>query len=339
MDRIKIMSEDLSNKIAAGEVVERIANVIKELTENSIDAQSTEIAVSLENAGSKEIKVMDNGIGMDPNDALNAFKRHATSKIYKPEDLFFINTLGFRGEALPSIASVSKVTLETSEGDVGTKIVIEGGKLIENTKCAARKGTTIKVKDLFYNTPARLKYLKSEQTELSNTTQYMEKLALSYPEIAFTLTNNDTTIIKTTGSGKSTLVNNLIKETNSKLNEVVTSYRTNTTKDFIRLELTNKLLVIDSPGFASISLRENNKDTFKYAIKPRTYQMRKSETLNIIDERYINFETETSATLYIPNNVKSHKDYKQKAFSYDIHVPANSDLIIIGTGFMNIIFI
>ena len=144
---------------------------------------------------------MDNGIGMDPNDALNAFKRHATSKIYKPEDLFFINTLGFRGEALPSIASVSKVTLETSEGDVGTKIVIEGGKLIENTKCAARKGTTIKVKDLFYNTPARLKYLKSEQTELSNTTQYMEKLALSYPEIAFTLTNNDTTIIKTTGSG------------------------------------------------------------------------------------------------------------------------------------------
>lgn len=201
MDRIKIMSEDLSNKIAAGEVVERIANVIKELTENSIDAQSTEISVSLENAGSKEIKVMDNGIGMDPNDALNAFKRHATSKIYKPEDLFFINTLGFRGEALPSIASVSKVTLETSEGDIGTKIVIEGGKLIENTKCAARKGTTIKVKDLFYNTPARLKYLKSEQTELSNTTQYMEKLALSYPEIAFTLTNNDTTIIKTTGSG------------------------------------------------------------------------------------------------------------------------------------------
>lgn len=201
MDRIKIMSEDLSNKIAAGEVVERIANVIKELTENSIDAQSTEISVSLKNAGSKEIKVMDNGIGMDPNDALNAFKRHATSKIYKPEDLFFINTLGFRGEALPSIASVSKVTLETSEGDVGTKIVIEGGKLIENTKCAARKGTLIKVNDLFYNTPARLKYLKSEQTELSNTTQYMEKLALSYPEIAFTLTNNDTTIIKTTGSG------------------------------------------------------------------------------------------------------------------------------------------
>ena len=201
MPRIHVMSDNLANKIAAGEVVERIANVIKELTENSIDAQSTEISVSLENAGSKEINVMDNGIGMDPNDALNAFKRHATSKIYKPEDLFFINTLGFRGEALPSIASVSKVTLETSEGDVGTKIVIEGGKFIENTKCAARKGTTIKVKDLFYNTPARLKYLKSEQTELSNTTQYMEKLALSYPEIAFTLTNNDTTIIKTTGSG------------------------------------------------------------------------------------------------------------------------------------------
>lgn len=145
-----------------------------------------------------------------------------------------------------------------------------------------------------------------------------------------------TYLLGISGSGKSTLVNNLIKETNSKLNEVVTSYRTNTTKDFIRLELTNKLLVIDSPGFASISLSENNKDTFKYAIKPRTYQMRKRETLNIIDERFINFENETSVTLYIPNNVKSHKDYKQKAFSYDIHVPANSDLIIIGTGFMNI---
>lgn len=145
-----------------------------------------------------------------------------------------------------------------------------------------------------------------------------------------------TYLLGISGSGKSTLVNNLIKETNSKLNEVVTSYKTNTTKDFIRLELTNNLLVIDSPGFASISLSKNTKDTFKYAIKPRTYQMRKRETLNIIDERYLNFETETSATLYIPNNVKSHKDYKQKAFSYDIQVPANSDLIIIGTGFINI---
>ena len=201
MDRIKIMSEDLSNKIAAGEVVERVANVIKELVENSIDAKSTNIKIDLISSGLSEIKVTDDGIGMNSSDALNAFKRHATSKIFKTEDLFFINTLGFRGEALPSIASVSKVTMETSEKDEGTKIVIEGGTLKEHGLCSARRGTMISVKDLFYNTPARLKYLKSEQTELSNTTFYLEKLALSYPNIAFTLTNNQDIIIKSSGSG------------------------------------------------------------------------------------------------------------------------------------------
>ena len=172
---------------------------------------------------------------------------------------------------------------------------------------------------------------------VSKTYNLSNKQIIALKDVNLKINKADyVSIVGSSGSGKSTLVNNLIKETDSKLNEVVTSYRTNTTKDFIRLELTNKLLVIDSPGFASISLSENNKDTFKYAIKPRTYQMRKRETLNIIDERYLNFETETSATLYIPNNVKSHKDYKQKAFSYDIHVPANSDVIIIGTGFINI---
>ena len=139
MDRIKIMSEDLSNKIAAGEVVERVANVIKELVENSIDAKSTNIKIDLVSSGLSEIKVTDDGIGMNSSDALNAFKRHATSKIFKTEDLFFINTLGFRGEALPSIASVSKVTMETSEKDEGTKIVIEGGTLKEHGLCSDKR--------------------------------------------------------------------------------------------------------------------------------------------------------------------------------------------------------
>src|SRR5574344_466718 len=200
MSKIEIMSEDLTNKIAAGEVAQNIANVVKELVENSIDADAKNIKIELIDAGTKEIKVTDDGSGMDEKDALNAFSRHATSKIKKSEDLFFISTLGFRGEALPSIASVSKVVLQTSEGSIGTKVEIHGGKLISNTKSDARKGTIITINDLFYNTPARLKYLKSEQTELANTTSYIEKLALSYPEISFYLSNNDIKIVNTTGS-------------------------------------------------------------------------------------------------------------------------------------------
>lgn len=201
MNKIKIMNEDLSNKIAAGEVVERCANVVKELIENSIDADSKNIVVELINSGLKEIKIIDDGNGMNEEDALCAFKRHATSKIYKLEDLFFINTLGFRGEALPSIASVSKVLLKTSDGVSGTQIEINGGELISKNTCELRKGTIISVKDLFYNTPARLKYLKSEITELSYITSFIEKLALSYPNISFVLKNNDNILVNTSGSG------------------------------------------------------------------------------------------------------------------------------------------
>lgn len=200
MSRIEIMSESLSNKIAAGEVVEKIANVVKELVENSIDAESKKINIELTDAGLKEIKIIDDGYGMDEKDALNSFSRHATSKIKKEEDLFFINTLGFRGEALPSIASISKVTMQTSDGKIGSLIEIHGGKLIKNERCDLRKGTTITVNDLFYNTPARFKYLKSEQTELANTVSFIERLCLSHPDIAFSLSNNGNNIIKTTGS-------------------------------------------------------------------------------------------------------------------------------------------
>ena len=200
MSKIHVMSESLANKIAAGEVIERIASVVKELVENSIDANSKVITVDLVECGLKEIKVTDDGNGMDKEDALLSFQRHATSKIKKEDDLFFIQTLGFRGEALASIASVSKVDLKTSQGSIGTHIVIEGGKLITNEESDAKKGTTISVKDLFFNTPARLKYLKSNTTELAGVTSFIERLSLSHPEISFTLTNNDKKIVFTSGS-------------------------------------------------------------------------------------------------------------------------------------------
>lgn len=197
---IKVLDEILSNKIAAGEVVERCSSVVKELVENSIDAKSSEIRVELLESGVKEIKVIDNGKGMDASDAVNCFSRHATSKIYDEDDLYHIATLGFRGEALASIASVSKVELITSMGDVGTTVKIAGGKLISVDNSDARVGTIISVRDLFYNTPARLKHLKSLYTELANITEYMNKLALSRPDIRFTLLNDNKVILKTDGS-------------------------------------------------------------------------------------------------------------------------------------------
>ena len=201
MQIIKIMDEVLANKIAAGEVVERCASVVKELVENSIDAGSTEIKVELKEAGTKEIKVIDNGKGMSKEDAVLAFSRHATSKIKDEEDLYHLMTLGFRGEALASIAAVSRVTLMTCEKNIGTKVIINGGQIEEVSAGDARKGTIMTVSELFYNTPARLKHMKSLYTELASITDYMNKLALSHPNIRFTLTNNDSKILQTDGSG------------------------------------------------------------------------------------------------------------------------------------------
>lgn len=198
---IKVMDTILANKIAAGEVVERCASVVKELVENSIDANSTDVKVELIESGVKMICVTDNGKGMDKEDAVNCFLRHATSKLRNEEDLFHINTLGFRGEALASIASVSKVTLTTCASDIGTIVNIEGGKIIEVKNGDARRGTIIEVDDLFFNTPARLKYLKSLYTELAHITDYMNKLALSHPDIRFTLINDNKVLLQTDGSG------------------------------------------------------------------------------------------------------------------------------------------
>ena len=200
MSSIKVMNEILANKINAGEVVEKCVSIVKELVENSIDAGSDDIKIYLKESGLKEIKVIDNGIGMDKEDAILAFQRHATSKLLKEDDLFNINTLGFRGEALPSIAVISEVVLKTTKDNVSTLIHIKGGKLLENTSCEARSGTSITVSNIFYNTPARLKYLKSPYSELANIVDYINKIALSYPNIKFKLVNDDKELLNTDGS-------------------------------------------------------------------------------------------------------------------------------------------
>lgn len=201
MSKIQVMDEILANKIAAGEVVEKTMNVVKELVENAIDAQSDEIKIELIDSGVKEVKVTDNGIGMDQEDAALAFSRHATSKLKDLDDLFNIESLGFRGEALPSIASVSNIELKTSNGEVGTYLTLSGGKDLHIENSDLQPGTTITVKDLFYNTPVRLKYLKNLYVELANITEYINKMALSYPNIKFTLINNDKTLLDTDGKG------------------------------------------------------------------------------------------------------------------------------------------
>ena len=241
---IKLMDEILSNKIAAGEVGEKCSSVVKELVENSIDASSTEIRVELKESGVKEIKVTDNGSGMVHDDAIMCFNRHATSKILDEDDLYHIHTLGFRGEALASIASVSEVELITSTGDVGTTVIIKGGKVLDVKNSDSAKGTTICVKNLFYNTPARLKHLKSLYAELYNIMDYMNKIALSHPEIRFSVYNDNKELLKTDGS------NNLLKA-------IKNVYGLNTARKMIQVQGTNDDYSID--GY--ISLPEIHRST------------------------------------------------------------------------------
>lgn len=203
MGKIQELSERLANQIAAGEVVERPASVVKELVENAIDAGSTQIDILLEEAGLKKIQVTDNGEGIAEDDVINAFKRHATSKIHTRDDLFRIRTLGFRGEALPSIASVSIVSVETAtqEETQGTFLKMKGGTIEEHRPSALRQGTKITVEQLFYNTPARLKYVKTLQTELANIGDIVNRLALSHPTIAFRLVHDGNKMMSTSGNG------------------------------------------------------------------------------------------------------------------------------------------
>lgn len=196
---IQILSNDLANQIAAGEVVERPASIVKEVVENSIDAGATRISIEIEEAGKKSIRVSDNGSGMEPKDARLAFERHATSKIQSASDLESIRSLGFRGEALPSIASISRVRMATGtgKGHNGTEISIEGGGAAQVKEIAFSQGTTIEVNQIFYNTPARQKFLKRDGTEASHITQVVQQQALAHPEIQFSLHHNGRQLLAT----------------------------------------------------------------------------------------------------------------------------------------------
>lgn len=224
MGNIQELDIQLANKIAAGEVVERPASVVKELVENAIDAKATEITVKVKEAGLQSISVTDNGSGILEEDIPLAFGRHATSKIHSNHDLFHIRTLGFRGEALASITSVSKVTLKTcADNEVGHQVKVENSKIVEKTLTRAKKGTEIIVEELFYNTPARLKYVKSLHTELGKITDIMNRFAMSHTDIRFKLISEDKTLLQTSG--------------NSKLNEVMAQvYGMTIAKDLVAIQ-------------------------------------------------------------------------------------------------------
>ena len=231
MNKIKLMQGNLINKIAAGEVVEKICNVVKELVENSIDAESKNIKIELLESGVKSIKIIDDGFGMSHDDAILCFSRHATSKIKTENDLYFINTLGFRGEALAAISAVSNTKLDTYDGKESTFVNVKAGKIIEEKIGSMRRGTIIEVTELFYNTPARLKFLKSLHTELANTVSFIEKIALSHPDISFEVINDEKQVLKTSGSG------DLYKT----IHEI---FGINTTKNMIKIQAENYDYVI-----------------------------------------------------------------------------------------------
>ncbi len=251
------MSENLANKIAAGEVVERCSSIVKELVENSIDANATNIVINLFKGGLDKIQVIDDGDGMDANDAHMAFLRHATSKLIHDDDLFFINTMGFRGEALPSIASVSEIEMQTSNGMDSSYIHIKGGEFLEERSGDLRQGTNISVTNLFYNTPARLKYLKAENTELYNVVNLVEKLALAHPNIKFTLTNNDKILIKTSGS------DNLLK----------------TIHEIYGLNVSNKML--------EFKASDNDFDIYGYICKPEILKSNRNDLNTFVNDRVV----------------------------------------------------
>jgi DNA mismatch repair protein MutL len=225
MGKIKILDEQLANQIAAGEVVERPAAVIKELVENAIDAGSTTIDITIEEGGLTLMRVVDNGYGIEASDILTAFQRHATSKISTSSDLFKIASLGFRGEALPSIAAVSRLSCTSADTDTGLarQIVIEGGNITVNEPANAPQGTDMIVRDLFYNTPARLKYMKAIQTELGHISDYVNRIALAHPGIAFTFKHNGSTLLQTVGTG-------------DRLQVIAAIYGTNTAKAMLAVE-------------------------------------------------------------------------------------------------------
>src|SRR6478752_1709300 len=195
MNRVRLLPEQVANQIAAGEVVERPASVVKELVENSLDAGATRVTVEIQAGGRSLIRVTDDGMGMNRDDALLCLERHATSKIRRAEDLAAIATMGFRGEALPSIASVSRFTLTTREREStspeGTQIIVNGGKIVEVKAAGCAPGTSVEVRQLFFNLPARRKFLRTEETEAAHVLHYLTLAALAFPEVAFSFQKDE----------------------------------------------------------------------------------------------------------------------------------------------------
>lgn len=271
MGIIKKLDQHITNLIAAGEVIEKVSSVVKELVENSIDALSTNINISLTDGGLKEIIVSDNGKGMDPVDAKMAILPHATSKISDANDLFNIRTLGFRGEALPSIIAVSQFKMKTcAEGSKGTMLVLKDGVLISEAFISHPIGTEISVRNLFYNTPPRLQTLKSESVELSGVTDYVSRIALSNPTIAFKLTNNGKLIFQTYGTG-------------NKLEAISNIYGSDIAKDMIPIH--NSIGNFRLSGYISnISSTRSNKNYINVIVNGR--MIKNPSLVNAICEGY-----------------------------------------------------
>lgn len=270
MARIKQLDQVLINKIAAGEVIERPANVVKELVENSIDAQSTRIDITIKDGGLELIQVKDDGIGMDREDALLCFSTHATSKINEYQDLFNISTLGFRGEAIPSIAAISDFTLETSDGVEQTRVNYHYGKKSEVVQINRSQGTTITVANLFNNVPARLKFVKSVNAEFSHILQYIERLSLTKPEISFSLVHNDKQIFLSNGNG------NLLEI-------IANMYGVNVARNMIEVSFGDEEFSIN--GYvSSLDVNRANKNNIITLVNNRVVKNKIS--INAVDEVY-----------------------------------------------------
>lgn len=286
MGQIHVLDDHLANQIAAGEVIERPANIVKELVENSIDASSSEIRIEIIDGGLKQIRIIDNGHGMSEADANLCFSRHATSKIKDDFDLFHITSLGFRGEALPSIASIARFELKTSQGQEGYKVVYEFGKCIENTKSDARKGTDITISKIFQNVPARLKYMRSVQTEFNVIQSYVEKLALSYPNIAFVLSHQGHEVFRSKGN-------------NQLLEVIATIYNLQTAKNMIPVDFGDDEFHIS--GFISkIGLSRASKNYMMVMVNHRVVKnYLTTDTINQVYRPYLASDRYPMAVLNI----------------------------------------
>ena len=257
---IQVLADEVASQIAAGEVIERPASVVKELIENSIDAGATKIVIHIESAGKKLIEIIDDGCGIPADELETAVKRHATSKLRTADDLFHIKTLGFRGEALAAAGSVSRMTIttRTAESETAHRIVVDGGFVTSNKPVGAPFGTTITIEDLFYNVPARLKFLKSDTTERNQIETLISRYALAYPDIRWQLINENKTVLQTTGNGN--------------YREILSAiYGLDIAKQFIEVELDEEGLTIF--GFISpVGLTRSNRKEMNYFVNGRWVQ-------------------------------------------------------------------